>query len=80
MLRHDLDVMHIKKNICDNILGTIMNIKGKTKDTLQSRLDLEVMKIRPELHLIRKGDKLELPVASYTLSQEEKHLLCFLSN
>ncbi|XP_057998652.1 uncharacterized protein LOC110631536 [Hevea brasiliensis] len=32
LLRHNLDVMHIKKNICDNILGTIMNIKGKTKD------------------------------------------------
>jgi hypothetical protein len=29
-LRHNLDVMHIEKNICDSILGTLMNIPGKT--------------------------------------------------
>jgi hypothetical protein len=33
--------MHIEKNICDNLLGTFLNIEGKTKDTLNSRLDLE---------------------------------------
>ncbi|XP_019189999.1 PREDICTED: uncharacterized protein LOC109184453 [Ipomoea nil] len=70
------DVMHIEKNICDNVLGTIMNIKGKSKDHVQARLDLEAMKIRPELHPIHKGDKLELPIASYTLSKNEKHFLC----
>lgn len=42
LLRHNLDVMHIEKNICDNILGTIMNIKGKTKDNLKSRQDLQI--------------------------------------
>ena len=40
-LRHNLDVMHIEKNIFDNLLGTFMNIEGKTKDTVNSRLDLE---------------------------------------
>ena len=30
-LRHNLDVMHIDKNICDNLVGTILNIEGKTK-------------------------------------------------
>ena len=69
-------MIHIEKNICDNVLGTIMNIKGKTKYSLQSRLDLEAMKIRAELHPIRKRDKFELLIASYALSQEEKHLLC----
>ena len=33
-LRHNLDVMHIEKNICDSIIGTLLNIEGKTKDTL----------------------------------------------
>jgi hypothetical protein len=33
LLRHNLDVMHIEKNGMDNILGTILDIKGKT--TLQ---------------------------------------------
>ena len=33
-LRYNLDVMHIEKNIYKNILGTLMNTDGKTKDNL----------------------------------------------
>ncbi|WOG86997.1 hypothetical protein DCAR_0206216 [Daucus carota subsp. sativus] len=29
MVRHNLDVMHIEKNLCDKILGTLLNIGGK---------------------------------------------------
>ena len=76
LLRHNLDFMHIEKNICDNVLGTIMNIKGKTKDNVQTRLDLEEMNIRPELHPIRERNKLELPVACYTFSLTEKNAFC----
>ncbi|CAN1215361.1 hypothetical protein LINPERPRIM_LOCUS184 [Linum perenne] len=50
LLRHNLDVMHIEKNVCDNVLGTIMNLPGKTKDGLNARLDLKEMGIRHELH------------------------------
>jgi len=32
LLRHNLDVMHIEKNFCDNIVHTMMNVSGKTKD------------------------------------------------
>nr|XP_009786859.1 PREDICTED: uncharacterized protein LOC104234908 [Nicotiana sylvestris] len=81
LLRHNLDVMHIEKNICDNILGTILNIKEKTKDTINSRLDLQAMNIRKELHPIKIGDKYDLPTACYTLSPEEKHrFFSFLKN
>jgi hypothetical protein len=34
-LRHNLDVMHIEKNICDSVLGTSLNIDGKTNDTFK---------------------------------------------
>ena len=40
LLRHSLDVMHIEKNVCDNVLYTIMNEPGKSKDHLQERKDL----------------------------------------
>jgi hypothetical protein len=40
LLGQNLDVMHIEKNVIDNILGTILDIKGKTKDNLAARLDL----------------------------------------
>ncbi|XP_062102062.1 uncharacterized protein LOC133810687 [Humulus lupulus] len=38
-LRHNLDVMHIEKNICDSVVGTIFSIDGKSKDTEKARLD-----------------------------------------
>jgi len=44
LLRHKLDVMHIEKNVCDNLLGTLLNIEGKTKDTTNARLDLQDLK------------------------------------
>ena len=45
-LRHNLDVMHIEKNILDNRLCTFFKIEGKSKDILNSKLDLEDMGIR----------------------------------
>ncbi|KAF5471704.1 hypothetical protein F2P56_008477 [Juglans regia] len=50
-LRYNLDVMHIEKNIFDNILWTLMNVPGKTKDNINSRRDLEILGYRKELHL-----------------------------
>ena len=75
--RHNLDVMHIEKNICDNVIGTLLNIKGKTKDNPNSRLDMERMGIRHELHLVpRDGGKFLMPTASYTLHGDEKRNFC----
>jgi rubrerythrin len=77
-LRHNLDVMHIEKNIVDNLLGTFMNVEGKTKDTVNSRLDLEDMGIRKELHLrpVEGGESWEMPQAWYTMTKEEKIAFC----
>ena len=48
LLRHNLDVMHIEKNVCDSIIGTLLNIPGKIKDSLASRLYLVEIGVRPE--------------------------------
>ncbi|CAN6562237.1 unnamed protein product [Malus baccata var. baccata] len=48
-LRHNLDVMHIEKNVFDTLVGTILDIEGKTKDTIEARLDLERMGVRSSL-------------------------------
>ena len=55
-MRHNLDVMHIEKNVMDNILGTVLNLKDWTKDNYKACLDLADIGIRSELHLWRKGD------------------------
>ncbi|XP_058760857.1 uncharacterized protein LOC131634221 [Vicia villosa] len=59
--RQCIDVMHVEKNVCDSVIGILINIQGKTKDGINARLDLGVM-----------GNKTYLPPAFYTLSKKEK--------
>nr|XP_009761885.1 PREDICTED: uncharacterized protein LOC104213996 isoform X1 [Nicotiana sylvestris]XP_009761894.1 PREDICTED: uncharacterized protein LOC104213996 isoform X1 [Nicotiana sylvestris]XP_009761898.1 PREDICTED: uncharacterized protein LOC104213996 isoform X1 [Nicotiana sylvestris] len=81
LLRYNLDVMHIEKNISYNVLSTVMNVVGKTKDTLKSRYDLVDLGIKQGLHPIQDGNNVLLPSACYTLSPEEKLKVCnFLAN
>jgi hypothetical protein len=54
-LKHNLNVMHIEKNICENLIETILNINGKTKDTLKARRDLKDMGIKKELQFREDG-------------------------
>ena len=49
LVKHVLDVMHIEKNICEALLGTLLNIPKKTKDKEYVRLDMAAMGIRTEL-------------------------------
>ena len=71
-LRHNLDVMHIEKNICEYILGTLLGIPGKSKDSINARLDLEDMSIRKSLHLKRDGDSYSIPHAPYMMDKNQK--------
>ncbi|XP_039851410.1 uncharacterized protein LOC120709835 [Panicum virgatum] len=81
-LQYNLDVMHIEKNICENILSTLLNIPNKTKDTIAARLDLEDRGIRKELHLLDdSGSSSSKPRACYVLKPEDKKkFLQFVSN
>ena len=45
-VRHCIDMMYMEKNICDSLIGTLLNIKGKTKDSLNGHQDLVYMGIR----------------------------------
>ena len=46
LLRHNLDVIHIEKNVCDNVIGTLLNLEHKSKDKEKARLDLVDIGIR----------------------------------
>ncbi|KAK9286405.1 hypothetical protein L1049_014801 [Liquidambar formosana] len=48
LLRHNLNVMHIEKNVYKSIISTLLHLKKKLKDGLNSRRDLEEMSIRHE--------------------------------
>jgi hypothetical protein len=75
LLWHNLDVMHIEKNVMDNILGTILDIKRKTKDSLAARLDLQEIGLRPKLHPFTAANgKTYMPSACHTMSRENKEI------
>ena len=71
-VRHNLDVMHIEKNVCESIIGTLFNIPGKTKDGLNARLDLVEMGLRSELFPRVDLKQTYLLPACYSLSRNEK--------
>jgi len=60
-VRHCIDVMHVEKNVCDSIIGTLLNIKGKTKDETNARKDLVEMGVRLELQPQPHGKRTYLP-------------------
>jgi hypothetical protein len=71
-VRSVIDVMHLMKNLCVNLLG-FMGVYGKTKDTLEARQDLQCMKEQENLHPEKVDDRRQhLSPTSYTLSKEEK--------
>ena len=68
----------LKKNVFESVIGTLLNIQGKSKDGLKARKDLIAMGIRTELGPLKKGKRTYLPPAAYTLSRKEKkHCVSF---
>ncbi|CAL8988565.1 unnamed protein product [Prunus brigantina] len=80
-LRHNLDVMHVEKNVFDTLVGTILDIEGKTKDTIKARLDLERMGIRRGLWMNRDSDKARRDLAFFSMKpNDKKEFLQFVSS
>ncbi|CAE5959401.1 unnamed protein product [Arabidopsis arenosa] len=74
-VRHNIDVMHVEKNLSDAMLSTLMQ-SAKSKDGLKARKDLEDIGIRRHLHPEVRGKKTYLPPAAYWMSKEEKKVFC----
>ncbi|XP_026400660.1 uncharacterized protein LOC113296573 [Papaver somniferum] len=79
VLKHNLDVTHTEKNVCDSVIGTLLDMDKKAKDGLKARLDLQLLNLRPELHPIMtaNGKKFFLPNACYFMDNAKKEM--FLS-
>ena len=72
LIRHTLDVMHVERNVINNVLKTILG----DKDTAAVREDMRELRVRPWLWLQNKGDlpngSMFKPHAPYVFSEEEK--------
>ncbi|XP_042396490.1 uncharacterized protein LOC121986596 [Zingiber officinale] len=77
VIHHNLDLMHIEKNVCESIWGPLLDMEGKMKDNIKSRLDLQEIGIRSKLHPIKKGlSRVYLPPACYSMGKKEKGTFC----
>ncbi|KAJ8635817.1 hypothetical protein MRB53_010084 [Persea americana] len=71
------DVMHIEKNVFDNVFSTVMGVPGKTKDNDKARLDMKDICKRPGLELYETPNgKIAKPHVKYTLSKKQVEDVC----
>jgi hypothetical protein len=68
-------LIHVTKNVFDNIIGTLLDMSRKMKDGLKSHNDLVQFGLRPELYAkLRPNGKHYLHPSRYSLIVEEKKL------
>jgi hypothetical protein len=77
MVRYNFDAMHIEKNVCDNIINTLLDIAEKSMDNLNARLDLQALGIKSDLHPVElEENQYYLPWAPYSMSPVQKKFFC----
>ncbi|KAG9458168.1 hypothetical protein H6P81_002676 [Aristolochia fimbriata] len=77
LLRHNFDVMHVEKNVCESIINTILQKDGKSKDNIKARMDLERLNIQnpyTQSRQRKRTGEFVIPHASYQMSKSEKEL------
>ncbi|XP_056698165.1 uncharacterized protein [Spinacia oleracea] len=74
LIRHNLDVMHIEKNFFDQLINTVMDVKGSTSDTTIARKDMAKYCKRRQLEL-ENGNQ-TMPKAPFALDKAQNKVLC----
>jgi hypothetical protein len=53
-VRHAIDGMHVQKNVFESLIRTLLDMKGKTKEGLNSRIDIVQLDIKKNFTLFFK--------------------------
>jgi hypothetical protein len=70
-LRHSIDNMHVKKNVCEATCGTLLQEKSKGKDHKNAMEDFKELGIRPELYADDEVTKGKKKAKSHTQAQNK---------
>jgi hypothetical protein len=74
---HTIDTMHVEKGVFESTIDLLLDIPSKTKDGVSAHKNFQALEIREELHPQERPNKRAyLPLASYTLTTEEKRAIC----
>jgi hypothetical protein len=61
--------MHLEKNVFESTIGTLLNILGKTKDSLKAQTYLVNMDIRHDIRLGKpQNGKVDILAVAYNLT------------
>ena len=73
-LPHNIDMIHLEKNIAEALWGTIMDILDKTKDNVNARVDQASLCDRPKLNISppKDGKKWKKPAAEFVLKKHQR--------
>jgi hypothetical protein len=52
LLHHNMDAIHIKKNVFENIFNTMMDVKGKTKDNMKTIMNIPLFFYYKNMELV----------------------------
>jgi hypothetical protein len=69
LLRYDIDIMNIEKNMFENIFNTVMDVKWKTKDNIKDIMDIALFCHRKNIKLVYTGSRVAMPKVSFTLDK-----------
>jgi hypothetical protein len=75
LLCYNLDVIHIEKNVFENIFNTIMDVKGKTKDNIKAIMDISLFCNHKNMKLVFDESWVAKPRASFMLEKNTQQLV-----
>ena len=67
--------MHIEINVFENIFNTVMDVKGKIKDNIKSRLDIALYCNHINMELVYDESRVAKPRASFMLKKNAQLLV-----
>ena len=75
LLHHNMDAIHIKKNVFENIFNTMMDVKGKTKDNMKTIMNIPLFFYYKNIELVYNWLMVVKPKASFVLDKNVQLLV-----
>ena len=64
---HKLDVIHTKQNVFESIFNTVIDVKGKTKDNMKTRMNIPLFCHYKNMNLVSNRTRVAKPKVSFAL-------------
>jgi hypothetical protein len=77
VFRHNLDVMHIKKNMFEDIFNMVMDVKKKIKDNIKARMNIVLFCDHHIMELLNDGVCVAKPKDIFSLDKKKTQFIVY---